>query len=47
MVPGRPSCPTDLSDSERELLAPVIPTPKLGGRPVLHERREIINALAY
>jgi transposase len=47
MVPGRPSYPTDLSDTEWELLAPVIPAPKPGGRPVLHERRDIINALAY
>ncbi len=46
-MPGRPPYPTDLSDTEWELLAPVIPAPKPGGRPVLHERREIINALAY
>jgi len=39
--------PTDLSDAEWELIAPLIPDPKPGGRPVAHERREIVNALAY
>ncbi|MEY9211705.1 transposase [Thermobifida halotolerans] len=43
----RPAYPTDLSDAEWELIAPLIPEPKPGGRPALHERREIINALAY
>ncbi|MGW0804049.1 IS5 family transposase [Nonomuraea sp. NPDC002799] len=46
MVPRRPY-PTDLSDAEWELLAPLIPAPKPGGRPAVHERREIVNALAY
>jgi putative transposase len=46
MVPRRPY-PTDLSDAEWEVLAPLIPAPKLGGRPAVHERREIVNALAY
>jgi transposase len=36
-----------LSDAEWELLAPLIPVPKPGGRPAIHERREIVNALAY
>ena len=39
--------PTDLSDAEWRLLAPLIPMPKTGGRPATHERREIVNALAY
>ncbi|MEX5637295.1 IS5 family transposase [Parafrankia sp. FMc2] len=39
--------PTDLSDAEWELIAPLIPAPKPGGRPPAHERREIVNALAY
>ncbi|WP_116248538.1 IS5 family transposase [Nocardiopsis sp. FIRDI 009] len=43
----RPAYPTDLSDAEWELIAPLIPSPKPGGRPPLHERREIVNALAY
>lgn len=41
----RPAYPTDLSDAEWELIAQFIPEPKPGGRPALHERREIINAL--
>jgi hypothetical protein len=39
--------PTDLTDAEWELLAPLIPAAKPGGRPAVHERREIVNALAY
>jgi putative transposase len=39
--------PTDLSDAEWRLLAPLIPAPKPGGRPAVHERREIVNAVAY
>lgn len=46
MVPRRPY-PTDLSDAEWELLDPLIPDPKPGGKPAVHERREIVNALAY
>ncbi|WP_433259626.1 IS5 family transposase (plasmid) [Streptosporangium sp. CA-135522] len=38
---------TDLSDPEWETLAPLIPPAKPGGRPAVHERREIVNALAY
>ncbi|OHV27653.1 MULTISPECIES: IS5 family transposase [Pseudofrankia] len=39
--------PTDLSDAEWELIAPLISGPKPGGRPPAHERREIVNGLAY
>jgi putative transposase len=39
--------PTDLSDAEWELVGPLIPPVKRGGRPALHQRREIVNALAY
>lgn len=46
MVPRRPY-PTDLTDAEWELLAPLIPAAKPGGRPAVHERREIVHALAY
>ncbi|WP_040816100.1 IS5 family transposase [Nocardia concava] len=45
MVERRPY-PTDLSDAEWEWVAPLVPAPKPGGRPVLHPRREIVNALA-
>ncbi|MFI6802623.1 IS5 family transposase [Streptosporangium canum] len=43
----RAAYPTDLSDPEWESLAPLIPPAKPGGRPAVHERREIVNALAY
>src|SRR4051812_281740 len=39
--------PTDLSDAEWALLEPLIPAPKLGGRPTLHRRREICDAILY
>ncbi|MGP3991617.1 transposase [Streptomyces sp. 3N207] len=38
---------TDLSDPEWEILRPLVPAVKPGGRPAKHTRREIINALAY
>ena len=39
--------PTDLSDAEWELVRPLVPRVKPGGRPALHQRREIVDALAY
>ena len=39
--------PTDLSDAEWEQVEPLVPPVKQGGRPALHQRREIIDALAY
>lgn len=44
---GRKAYPTDLSDAQWKLLEPLIPSPKAGGRPITHERREIVNALLY
>jgi putative transposase len=44
---SRAPYPTDLSDAEWQLLAPLIPMPRAGGRPAVHERREIVNALVY
>jgi putative transposase len=38
---------TDLTDAEWQLLAPLIPAPKPGGRPPIHDRRELVNAMAY
>ena len=43
----RRSYPSDLSDSEWVLIEPFIPAVKSGGRPALHERREILNAICY
>ena len=42
-----PRCyPTDLTDADWQLLAPFIPAPKPGGRPAIHDRRELVNAIA-
>ena len=38
---------TDLTDREWALLAPLIPAPKPGGRPAVHDRRELVNAMLY
>lgn len=43
----RQTYPTDLSDAEWHRLAPLIPRPKPGGRPVKYERRRIVNAILY
>jgi len=39
--------PTDLTDAEWQLLAPLIPAAKPGGRPAIHDRRKLVNAMAY
>lgn len=38
---------TDLSDAEWALLEPFIPAVKPGGRPAVHERRELVNGIRY
>ena len=43
----RESYPTDLSDQEWQLLKPLLPPPKLGGRPIKYSRREVVNAIWY
>ena len=43
----RRAYPTDLTDAEWALLAPLIPPVKPGGRPARHTRRELVNAIAY
>lgn len=45
-MPRRPY-PSDLSDAEWALLEPLIPPPKLGGRPAIHPRRELVDAMCY
>ncbi|MFF7250766.1 IS5 family transposase [Embleya sp. NPDC008237] len=47
MVGPRAVYGTDLSDGEWEVLAPLVPPPRPGGRPPKHPRREILNALSY
>jgi putative transposase len=39
--------PTDLSDDEWEILKPLIPEAKPGGRPRAHHPRELLNAIFY
>jgi transposase len=43
----RKAYPTDLTDKEWAVIEPYVPKPKIGGRPVEHSRREILNAIAY
>jgi putative transposase len=38
---------TDLSDAEWAILEPLIPAVKPGGRPAVHERRELVDAIRY
>jgi putative transposase len=39
--------PTDLSDDEWEILEPLIPETRPGGRPRAHRPRELLNAIFY
>lgn len=38
---------TDLSDAEWEMVEPLVPAPKAGGRPPRYPRRAILNAMLY
>ncbi|WP_217575206.1 IS5 family transposase [Streptomyces sp. GbtcB7] len=46
MGESRARLSTDLSDAEWEILRPLVPAVKPGGRPPGHTRRQIVNALA-
>lgn len=43
----RKQYPSDLTDAQWALIAPFIPIPKSGGRPALHDRRAIVDAILY
>ncbi len=43
----RRAYPSDLSDAEWVVLEPLVPTAKAGGRPPVHDRREIVDAILY
>lgn len=43
----RPSYSSDLTDAEWQILEPLLPAEKSGGRHRLYPLREIINALRY
>src|SRR5262245_23283078 len=44
---ARRAYPTDLSDAEFDCFAPHLPTPKPCGRPWVHTRRELLDAVFY
>jgi putative transposase len=46
-VPARKSYPSDLTDAQWEILEPLIPASKRGGRPREVNMREVINAILY
>jgi putative transposase len=43
----RKAYPSDLSDAEWQIIKPLIPPAKPGGRPRKHAMREILNAIFY
>ena len=43
----RQSYPSDLSDAQWAVLAPLLPPAKAGGRPRSADLREIVNAILY
>ncbi|WP_428194480.1 transposase [Deinococcus saxicola] len=42
-----PSYPSDLSNVEWAVVGPLIPAHRPGGRPALHRRRDILDAIFY
>jgi putative transposase len=44
---SRKPYPTDLNDTEWQILEPLIPSAKPGGRPEAYPKREIVNAILY
>ncbi len=46
-MPSRKAYPSDLSDAQWAILAPLIPPAKLGGRPREVAMREVVNAILY
>jgi putative transposase len=44
---SRKPYPTDLHDTAWQILEPLIPAAKPGGRPEVYPKREIVNALLY
>lgn len=47
MPKTRRSYPTDLTDQEWEVLEPLVPRAKPGGRPRAHQTRELLDAIFY
>lgn len=46
-MPTAKRYPTDLTDEQWALVEGLVPATKPGGRPELHPRREIVNAILY
>ena len=46
-MPTRNPYASDLSDDEWEILRPLVPEAKPGGRPRAHESRELLNAIFF
>ncbi len=44
---ARPRYPSDLTDAEWVVLAPLVPSVRPGGRPAHHDRRELVNGILY
>ena len=44
---SRRAYPTDLTDAQWAMLEPLVPPPRLGGRPPAHPRRELVDAMLY
>ncbi len=44
---NRKSYPTDFTDKEWKIVEPLIPPPKIGGRPRETDVREVLNAFFY
>src|SRR5713226_10470483 len=47
MTKSRPIYPSDLNDTEKRLITPLLPKPQKMGRPREHEWFEILNAIFY
>jgi transposase len=39
--------PSDLTDAQWELIEPLVPAPRSGGRPAVHLRRRVVDAILY
>ena len=47
MLAQRPAYATDLSDEEWQILEPLLPPEKSGGRPRKYAMREVLNGIQY
>lgn len=43
----RNAYPSDLTDEQWAVIEPLIPAPRSGGRPAVHSRRRIVDAILY